>query len=244
MKKNKCRLNKRGKFAIYTFILLVIMLIYICISSSVFELKEVDLNGNNKITKNDVVKIASIEERKNIFKYNLKDMEEKLLENPYIKYVKVTRKFPDKLIVNIKENSEDAIIQDGKSYIYLGMNGLILDEKKDITNKNIPLLSGVEIKNKKINTKVKINSDKSKYIILAIDTLKKNNMSRKIESIKINKNTMLMKTDDNINVNFKLNEEVVYNTNRLQAILVDLKTNNKQGGSVDLTDQEQAVYSP
>lgn len=244
MKKNKCKLNKRGKFAIYAFILLVILFIYICISSSIFELKQIDMDGNSKITKSDIIKIGDIETGKNIFKYNLNDVEKKILVNPYIKYVKVSRKFPDKLVITIKENSEYAIIKEGASYIYIGENGLVLSEKKDIKNKNIPLVSGIEIKNKKLNTKIKINSDKSNYIILAIDTLKKNNMSRKIESIKINKNKMYMKTDDNTNIVLKIDEDIEYNINRLKAILVDLKSNNKKGGNIDLTSKEQAIYSP
>lgn len=243
MKKNKCKLNKRGKFAIYAFILLVILFIYICISSSIFELKQIDVDGNSKITKSDIIKIGDIETGKNIFKYNLNDVEKKLLVNPYIKYVKVSRKFPDKLVITIKENSEYAIIKEGASYIYIGENGLVLSEQKDIKNKNIPLVSGIEIKNKKLNTKIKINSDKSNYIILAIDTLKKNNMSRKIESIKINKNKMYMKTDDNTNIVLKIDEDIEYNINRLKAILVDLKSNNKKGGNIDLTSKEQAIYS-
>lgn len=244
MKKNKCKLNKRGKFAIYAFILLVILFIYICISSSIFELKQIDVDGNSKITKSDIIKIGDIETGKNIFKYNLNDVEKKLLVNPYIKYVKVSRKFPDKLVVTIKENSEYAIIKEGASYIYIGGNGLVLSEQKDIKNKNIPLVSGIEIKNKKLNTKIKINSDKSNYIILAIDTLKKNNMSRKIESIKINKNKMYMKTDDNTNITLKIDEDTEYNINRLKAILVDLKSSNKKGGNIDLTSKDQAIYSP
>ncbi|MBN8048464.1 MULTISPECIES: cell division protein FtsQ/DivIB [Paraclostridium] len=244
MKKNKCKLNKRGKFAIYAFILLVILFIYICISSSIFELKQIDVDGNSKITKSDIIKIGDIETGKNIFKYNLNDVEKKLLVNPYIKYVKVSRKFPDKLVITIKENSEYAIIKEGASYIYIGENGLVLSEKKDIKNKNIPLVSGIEIKNKKLNTKIKINSDKSNDIILAIDTLKNNNMSRKIESIKINKNKMYMKTDDNTNIVLKIDEDIEYNINRLKAILVDLKSNNKKGGNIDLTSKEQAIYSP
>lgn len=244
MKKNKCKLNKRGKFAIYAFILLVILFIYICISSSIFELKEIDVDGNSKITKSDIIKIGDIETGKNIFKYNLNDVEKKLLVNPYIKYVKVSRKFPDKLVITIKENSEYAIIKEGASYIYIGENGLVLSEQKDIKNKNIPLVSGIEIKNKKLNTKIKINSDKSNDIILAIDKLKKNNMSRKIESIKINKNKMYMKTDDNTNIVLKIDEDIEYNINRLKAILVDLKSNNKKGGNIDLTSKEQAIYSP
>lgn len=244
MKKNKCKLNKRGKFAIYAFILLVILFIYICISSSIFELKQIDVDGNSKITKSYIIKIGDIETGKNIFKYNLNDVEKKLLVNPYIKYVKVSRKFPDKLVITIKENSEYAIIKEGASYIYIGKNGLVLSEQKDIKNKNIPLVSGIEIKNKKLNTKIKINSDKSNDIILAIDTLKKNNMSRKIESIKINKNKMYMKTDDNTSIVLKIDEDIEYNINRLKAILVDLKSNNKKGGNIDLTSKEQAIYSP
>lgn len=244
MKKNKCKLNKRGKFAIYAFILLVILFIYICISSSIFELKQIDVDGNSKITKSDIIKIGDIETGKNIFKYNLNDVEKKLLVNPYIKYVKVSRKFPDKLVITIKENSEYAIIKEGASYIYIGENGLVLSEQKVIKNKNIPLVSGIEIKNKKLNTKIKINSDKSNDIILAIDTLKNNNMSRKIESIKINKNKMYMKTDDNTNIVLKIDEDIEYNINRLKAILVDLKSNNKKGGNIDLTSKEQAIYSP
>lgn len=244
MKKNKCKLNKRGKFAIYAFILLVILFIYICISSSIFELKQIDVDGNSKITKSDIIKIGDIETGKNIFKYNLNDVEKKLLVNPYIKYVKVSRKFPDKLVITIKENSEYAIIKEGASYIYIGENGLVLSEQKDIKNKNMPLVSGIEIKNKKLNTKIKINSDKSNDIILAIDTLKKNNMSRKVESIKINKNKMYMKTDDHTNIVLKIDEDIAYNINRLKAILVDLKSNNKKGGNIDLTSKEQAIYSP
>ena len=244
MKKNKCKLNKRGKFAIYAFILLVILFIYICISSSIFELKQIDVDGNSKITKSDIIKIGDIETGKNIFKYNLNDVEKKLLVNPYIKYVKVSRKFPDKLVITIKENSEYAIIKEGASYIYIGENGLVLSEQKVIKNKNIPLVSGIEIKNKKLNTKIKINSDKSNDIILAIDTLKKNNMSRKVESIKINQNKMYMKTDDNTNIVLKIDEDIEYNINRLKAILVDLKSNNKKGGNIDLTSKEQAIYSP
>lgn len=69
-------------------------------------------------------------------------------------------------------------------------------------------------------------------------------MSRKVESIKINKNKMYMKTDDNTNIVLKIDEDIEYNINRLKAILVDLKSNNKKGGNIDLTSKEQAIYSP
>ena len=244
MKKNKYKLNKKGKFTIYTFILLVILFIYIFISSSIFNLKKIDVYGNKKISNSEITKIASIKENKNIFKYNLKKIEKNLLKNPYVKYTKISRKFPDRLLIVIKENSEYAIIKDETSYIYIGEKGLVLGEEKDITNKNIPIISGAKIINKKLNTNIKINSDKSNDIILGIDTLKRNNMSRKINNIKIYKDRLYMKTDDNINVILKIDEDIKYNINRLKSILVDIKSNNKKGGKIDLTVKEQAIYSP
>ena len=166
------------------------------------------------------------------------------MKNPYVKYAKISRKFPDRLLIVIKENSEYAIIKDETSYIYIGEKGLVLVEEKDITNKNIPIISGAKIINKKLNTNIKINSDKSNDIILGIDMLKRNNMSRKINNIKIYKDRLYMKTDDNINVILKIDEDIKYNINRLKSILVDIKSNNKKGGKIDLTVKEQAIYSP
>ena len=143
---SRYKLNKRGKITIYAFIFLVILFIYIFISSSFFELKNIAVNGNEKLNINQIKKLTSIGVGKNLFQYNLKDIEENIKSNPYIKYVEVKRKIPNQLIINIKENTEDFIINLDKKYLYIQNDGLILSEKSKIENKNIPIISGLKIK--------------------------------------------------------------------------------------------------
>ncbi|MBW4864309.1 MAG: FtsQ-type POTRA domain-containing protein, partial [Paeniclostridium sp.] len=95
---SRYKLNKRGKITIYAFIFLVILFIYIFISSSFFELKNIAVNGNEKLNINQIKKLTSIGVGKNLFQYNLKDIEENIKSNPYIKYVEVKRKIPNQLI--------------------------------------------------------------------------------------------------------------------------------------------------
>lgn len=244
MKKRKYRINKRGKITIYSFILLIILLIYICISSSIFNLSKVTLKGNDKIVKNDIIKMASIELGNNLFQYNINEIEKNILKNPYINYVKVSRKIPNKLIIEIKENTEDAIIKTGKKYIYIQEDGLILSEKNDITNKNIPIIKGVSLKGKDINSFIKINDDNQDLLIRTLKSLKDNKMLREIKIIDIKKNYISMENIDSIKITMKLDENIPYNVKRLNEILIDLKSNNIKKGTINLISKEQAVYSP
>ncbi|EPZ60281.1 POTRA domain, FtsQ-type family protein [[Clostridium] sordellii ATCC 9714] len=150
---SRYKLNKRGKITIYAFIFLVILFIYIFISSSFFELKNIEVNGNEKLNTNQIKKLTSIGVGKNLFQYNLKDIEENIKSNPYIKYVEVKRKIPNQLIINIKENTEDFIINLDKKYLYIQSDGLILSEKSKIENKNIPIISGLKIKEYRLKEK-------------------------------------------------------------------------------------------
>lgn len=151
---SRYKLNKRGKITIYAFIFLVILFIYIFISSS-FWTKNIAVNGNEKLNINQIKKLTSIGVGKNLFQYNLKDIEENIKSNPYIKYVEVKRKIPNQLIINIKENTEDFIINLDKKYLYIQNDGLILSEKSKIENKNIPIISGLKIKEYRLKEKNK-----------------------------------------------------------------------------------------
>lgn len=245
MSKNKHRINKRGKITIYSFILLLIVSIYICISSSIFELKEINVNGNEKLSKKDIVDISSLKLGNNLFKYNIDDIEKSILKNPYVKDVKVKRKIPDKLVIDIEENTEDAIVKLGGKYLYIQQDGLILSEKTEVTNKNIPIISGVELKEKSPKTNIEIVGDtKQNLLISLLNCLKSNNMLREIEAINVKKNDIKMKTNDNVEIELKLDDNLDYNIKKLRQILVDLKSNNIRNGTIDLTNKEQAVYSP
>ncbi len=245
MKKLVYKINKRGKIIIYSFLLLIILFMYICISGSIFNLEEIVLKGNNKINKNDIMKITSIKLGENIFKYNINNIEDYILKNSYVNYVEVKRVFPNKLLINLKENTDDVVLKYGNKYVYMQSDGLVLGLKRNNINKNIPIIKGVNIVSCNVGEFIKIKDEKNlKKILNIIDNLKNNNMLREINYINISKNLVQINLKEDIMVTLRLDETIEYNIKRLKEIFIHLKSNGINRGNIDLKNKEQAIYSP
>ena len=120
-----------------------------------------------------------------------------------------------------------------------------MSEKSKIENKNIPIISGLKIKEYRLKEKIKIDKSTSeKYFILMLKSLKKNNMIRELKTIDINKNFINLKTKDGIRVKLKLDSNIEYNINRLNEILINLKSEKLKDGELDLLNDKQATYLP
>lgn len=245
MKKVKYKINKRGKVIIYSFLLLIILFMYICISGSIFNLEEIVLKGNNKINKSDIMKITSIKLGDNIFKYNINNIEDDILENSYVNYVEVKRMLPNKLIIDLKENTEDVVLKYGNKYVYMQSDGLILNSQKNNTNKNIPTIKGIDIVSCNVGEFIETKDEKNlKKILNIINELKRNNMLREIKYINVSKNLVEINLKEDIIANLRLDESISYNIKRLKEILIDLKSDGINRGKIDLKNKEQAIYSP
>lgn len=245
MGKRKIKIKKKVKIAIYGFVLLAILSIYTVLNSKIFDLKEIDLKGNIILTESDIMKITSIELEKNLFQYKIGKLERSIKKNPYIKDVNIKRKFPNKLVINIEENTEDAIIENNNKYVYINKNGKILGEKKDISNKNIPIIKNVKIEEYNVGGNIKLKEEtKQNRLLYLLEYLDDNNLKRDIDTITLEKDSLIMANKDGIDILLNLDSNISYNIKRLSQIMVDLKTKGIKKGSIDLRNKDQAVYSP
>ncbi|MFH1824716.1 MAG: FtsQ-type POTRA domain-containing protein [Candidatus Firestonebacteria bacterium] len=81
-----------------------------------FNLKNIKITGNKYISKNEVLALTRIENGKNIFKINIKDIEKGIKINAQIKEVEVNRIFPSTIEINVKEREPVAYIGEDKLY--------------------------------------------------------------------------------------------------------------------------------
>lgn len=68
-----------------------------------FKLKEVKIQGNLLLSKDSLLEEAGITPGLNLFKIRGESVEERLLQNPRIKWVEVKRRFPGTLHLKVKE---------------------------------------------------------------------------------------------------------------------------------------------
>lgn len=97
---------------------------FLCLSP-MFNLQEIDVENNNSISSETIQSLSQMELYKNIFLINKSETRKHIEENPYIDSVKISRVFPNKMKIEVKEREEKYQIEfaEGK-YAIIGKHRL------------------------------------------------------------------------------------------------------------------------
>lgn len=127
----------------YVFLgICVILAIVAAMMSPLFNIKLINVYGNEKITVDEIISLSQININENTYRTSMTKAKKKILENPYIEDVKIKRVLPDKVNIEITERKPSFMIEYGSGYVYINNQGYILevaDEKLDA-----PILQGEE----------------------------------------------------------------------------------------------------
>ena len=121
--------------------LFIVALVFI-LSSRIFDIKEINVNGISKLTKEEVISISQIPENTNIFALNKLKAKYRLLENSYIEDVYIKREYPSTISIEVKEKVPTFMIQFANSYIYLNNQGYMLEVSTEALP--LPTLLGIK----------------------------------------------------------------------------------------------------
>lgn len=143
-KKQEMAIKKRKLILkiIRTIVLIGILigtLIYILLSP-LFNIKDVAVTGNNKLSREEIISLSEIRTEENIFKTSKNDIKNKIKTNPYVENVKIRRKLPDKVEIIVVERVATYMLPFANSYVYINNQGYMLE----ITSQkaNLPIITG------------------------------------------------------------------------------------------------------
>ena len=111
-----------------------------------FTLNEIRLDGAKYLTEEDVMKIGEIYMGEPLFKLETDVVQTRLSKDLRIEEVTVRRKLPHTLEIKIKERRPLAMIQCNYGYLDLNHDGTILDSYKDLKSMQIPMITGVTVR--------------------------------------------------------------------------------------------------
>jgi len=160
MKNENKRKKNRKKLVFFLLMVAIILLTVIAVKTDIFYIKEIIVKENIKLSKNYIVDASDITREDNIFLIELKGLEKKLEDEIYIESVDIVRKFPDKLIINVKERKGKISYDYNKKKYLLDFDGVVLeniqkDEElfviKSELETNIILGKTIRFNNKDIN---------------------------------------------------------------------------------------------
>ena len=235
--------NKKIKFILKLILLIGVIggTIAFAMISPIFNIKEINVSGNSKISYETIVSLSELKTDENIFRFNKSDIIKKIKENSYVENVKINRKIPNKIQIEIEERVARYSVEFMGKYAYINSQGYILEITEDAGG--YPIILGVETKEEEIEpNKRLINSDLEKLedVIKIMNVAKENGLDTEITNINIaNKNEYSILLENkkkkiNIGDNSNLSNKMIHIVAILEAekdkegeIFVNGDLNNK-----------------
>ena len=226
--KKKKRIKKFLKWT--TIILILCGGITFLMVSPIFNIKEIEVVQNNRVSADTIKSLSRLNSNMNIFRFWSANVEKQIEENAYIEDVKIKRKLPNKIQIKVIEREPRFSIQILNSYGYISSQGYILEINNN--ESALPVITGINTQeeNRKVGYRL-VEEDlyKLEEILKIMNTAKENNLDTKVTSIDISqKNEYIMTMQDEKKTIYlgdisNLSAKMVY----IQGILEDNK--DKEG---------------
>jgi cell division protein FtsQ len=146
LKKTCKRASKFKNIAVFMFIFLNVVVIYIFIDSqtvnSIFPVKHVVFTGNRHLTDDELEALACINGNESLITISNKQVSQNLLKSPWIRSVSVRKEIPGTLSLTIEEAMPFALLDMNGHLFLVDEKGKLLEELKGDSIPFLPIIAG------------------------------------------------------------------------------------------------------
>jgi len=240
--KKRIRRNRRNRKILF---ILVLLAVFMCILyfAPWFKINKINVAGTAVLTEKEVISASTIGYGRNVFRTSIKKAKRCISELPYVSEVKITRKFPATIQIDVTECKVSGYIEYSDTYIYVDDKGKMLEQNKMPPQNTVPLIENLNI-NKYVQGEIiqSKNEDKAEYIIDLFEVLKKNGLIEKTTLINIpDVHNLSITIDNKLEVFIGENNVLDYKIGFLT-----IKTAEKLGenirGYLNVSSGDKAVY--
>ena len=113
--------------------------------SEMFSVKHVDLEGNQRTSREEVLALVNEDTHHGLWQLNLDEIRAKLKRNPWVREVEVTRSLPDRLKVKISEREPWLLVRrNDNAIVWIDRDGVPLGDESRFNVTHVPpLVSGL-----------------------------------------------------------------------------------------------------
>ena len=232
--------RRAARIVFYAVIFASTLAVGVILSLTVlFKSEQITVDGNARYSTEDIAKASKIELGENIFLTDKKTPSKLIVDNfPYVESADVGFVIPNTISINIKEAQPSYAVRYNDVYYLISTKGRIL-EKTQSPPKNIPLLSGSELKSTAEGEYVKFNDALSLSILQDImDCIEKNGFE-KLSSVDVtNVARVKIVYDNRIVIKIGVPEDIDYKIRTAMKIIDEHLDPDKQGliqGELDVS---------
>lgn len=238
-KRRKKQLKRRRRVLLVLLITLIV--ISICLFTPFFNIQNTVVIGNENISAEQIIQVASIPPQHNIFRLNKKSIKKAIMSIPEIENVKISRKLPSTVQISVTETMPFMYFPFETGYAITNQQGRVLALTDSNENLDLLYITGLEIKNAEICKKISVQDTITFDIILSImEKFHNVGLQPDIKSCHFDSIAdFYIYLKDGTKVLFGKTTDMDYKISVLLNILP--KTNREEGAYIDLTTPSRAI---
>lgn len=190
-RKHSNRRRRRGSSG-FLYKLLSILAICGCVVAALtlfFRVDAVVITGQQRYTDQQIRDASGIESGDNLFLLNKYDAAQNILDAlPYIKKIRMDRKLPDTLLIEIEESGMPlALIQEGSVWL-ISASGKIVEQKDPAAVADYGIISGCTLLAPSVGTQIALSAERivqQESLLALLNALEEAGMLEDVDSIRL-----------------------------------------------------------
>ncbi len=218
MPKRRHRRMRKG----ILFLIISAVVLGIAVYSPIFTLRDIRVEGTSYLTKEDIMKIAGVYRGEPLFQLQTDVVTKRLMQDLRIEEAVVRRSLPDKLDMIIKERKPVATVACEYGYLDLDRNGKIIDGYQSLKSMEIPMITGISVRDVYIPDNIK--NEYVKKIILFLQRLDEESLSQISEVAIVGPDYLVAYTTKSVQIRLGATDRLEEKAELTMTFLKDLKT--------------------
>ncbi len=246
-RKRRNRRRRKGRFA-FLYRLVCVLLILGAVGTALavfFKADHIEITGNSRYTTEEIVAAGGVAQGDNLYLLNKYDIAKKLTGTlPYIESVRIYRKLPDTLCMEVRECTDMVSIeQDGKRWL-MCHTGKILEGTEPDAAADCAVVTGLILTDPQPGlaaAAVPENDLALQQLLQLLQQLQKKGMLGDVQAIRLeDPHVITLRYLDRFNVELPWDSDFDYKLNFLSAVVGKLEEYEK--GTLKLTEDGEAHF--
>lgn len=242
--KRKKKKNRKRKIrrTVTVLLLLIIAAVCLCLFTPFFNISSISVAGNEQVASEDILARCGILENTNIFRINKKASRASLESLAYLDTIKIKRKLPNKVVIEVTETTASLLFPFMTGYIVTDSTGKVLEQTTDAEAWDLPQILGAGVENAEISKKITVQDTvKFGIIVDSIRYLQEKELLPQIRECNFEDiSNFRMKMRDGIEIIFGKIEDMDYKLKKLETVLPQV--DKSEGSYLDLSTPAKAFY--
>lgn len=214
-----------------------------------FKVDQVVVSGNDRYSEQEIIEVSGVEQGDNLILMDKYRIAEKLYTQlPYITEVRINRKLPDVLMVEVVETRAVAVIKGGSSNWLMDSNGKLLEVIGSAAIKNYLSIEGITAQDPAISTTLQLGEESpitAERLLELLGELEQRGMLEKTSVLDASDPEHLTLTyDERFQVEMFYDADFAFKLNCLQAAVEQLEPNETGTILMTLKDDNEVRFIP